>query len=161
MGEIAEGILNGDFDEQTGEYICRGHGYPRTLEVRNKSIGNTNTAINFLVSQRGNTQDDAIAIIIEYGKTLGITSKNKPVTKACKKINTNWKVFKNWYDNIYSKDDYVETVDVEEAKKEYSPLIYALSCQWSVSESVIEKWFENNDVRLQHPISLILINKYK
>lgn len=36
MGDIAEGILNGDFDEVTGEYIGEGDGYPRTFTRRVK-----------------------------------------------------------------------------------------------------------------------------
>lgn len=35
MGEIAEGLLNGDFDFYTGEYMGRGYGIPRT---KNKSL---------------------------------------------------------------------------------------------------------------------------
>lgn len=31
MGEIADAILNGDFDEVTGEYIGPGDGYPRSF----------------------------------------------------------------------------------------------------------------------------------
>lgn len=30
MGEIAEGLINGDFDFYTGEYLGRGYGIPRT-----------------------------------------------------------------------------------------------------------------------------------
>ena len=30
MGEIADGLINGDFDFHTGEYIGRGGGFPRT-----------------------------------------------------------------------------------------------------------------------------------
>lgn len=39
MGEWADGILDGDFDEETGEYIGPGDGYPRSLarEAREKS----------------------------------------------------------------------------------------------------------------------------
>lgn len=32
MGEIADAILNGDFDCVTGEYIGNGQGFPRTFE---------------------------------------------------------------------------------------------------------------------------------
>lgn len=32
MGEIADGLINGDFDEETGEYIGEGYGYPRSLQ---------------------------------------------------------------------------------------------------------------------------------
>lgn len=35
MGEIADGLINGDFDFYTGEYIGRGYGIPRT---KNKSF---------------------------------------------------------------------------------------------------------------------------
>lgn len=31
MGDISEGILNGDFDEVTGEYLGEGAGYPRSI----------------------------------------------------------------------------------------------------------------------------------
>jgi len=32
MGDIADGLIDGTFDEQTGEYLGEGPGYPRTLE---------------------------------------------------------------------------------------------------------------------------------
>lgn len=32
MGEMADAILNGDFDSVTGEYLGEGQGFPRTLE---------------------------------------------------------------------------------------------------------------------------------
>ena len=35
MGEIADGLINGDFDFYTGEYLGRGGGFPRT---GNKSL---------------------------------------------------------------------------------------------------------------------------
>lgn len=35
MGEIADSLINGDFDFYTGEYIGRGYGIPRT---KNKSL---------------------------------------------------------------------------------------------------------------------------
>lgn len=41
MGEIADGLINGDFDFYTGEYIGRGYGIPRT---RNKSLAWENRA---------------------------------------------------------------------------------------------------------------------
>lgn len=34
MGDIADSIINGEFDEQTGEYIGEPCGYPRTLGRR-------------------------------------------------------------------------------------------------------------------------------
>lgn len=37
MGEIADGLVNGDFDYITGEYIGRGIGIPRTRYSTRKS----------------------------------------------------------------------------------------------------------------------------
>lgn len=31
MGEIADGLIDGTFDEVTGEYLGEGPGYPRTM----------------------------------------------------------------------------------------------------------------------------------
>jgi hypothetical protein len=46
MGEIADGIINGDFDEQTGEYIGPGQGFPRTLQSSNS--GKLHGVTNYL-----------------------------------------------------------------------------------------------------------------
>ena len=37
MGEIAEMMLNGEMDCETGEYLGGGDGYPRTLEGAKKT----------------------------------------------------------------------------------------------------------------------------
>lgn len=42
MGDIADGIINGDFDEETGEYIGRGAGYPRSLQRDKRENNNRN-----------------------------------------------------------------------------------------------------------------------
>jgi hypothetical protein len=31
MGEIADGLINGDFDSITGEYLGEGYGFPRSI----------------------------------------------------------------------------------------------------------------------------------
>lgn len=41
MGDIADGILNGDFDEITGEYLGEGDGFPRTMEKGHYNSMNT------------------------------------------------------------------------------------------------------------------------
>lgn len=35
MGEIADGMINGDFDSLTGEYLGEGAGFPRTRQQDN------------------------------------------------------------------------------------------------------------------------------
>lgn len=54
MGDIADGILNGDFDQYTGEYLGEGDGYPRTSKDiqtqksrKNKSIRKAGQKIVF------------------------------------------------------------------------------------------------------------------
>lgn len=42
MGEIAEGLINGDFDFYTGEYIGRGYGFPRSSGFYYKRKNNPN-----------------------------------------------------------------------------------------------------------------------
>lgn len=39
MGEIADGIINGDFDSLTGEYIGEGYGFPRTRDREHAKAG--------------------------------------------------------------------------------------------------------------------------
>lgn len=34
MGDMADGIINGDFDEVTGEYLGPGDGYPRSIQEK-------------------------------------------------------------------------------------------------------------------------------
>lgn len=38
MGEIADGMINGDFDAETGEYLGEGFGFPR-VQRRGKIVG--------------------------------------------------------------------------------------------------------------------------
>lgn len=64
MGEIADGLINGDFDFYTGEYLGRGFGIPRT---KNNSLE---------WEKRSFTQSKAIAFkgVAKYvHKRLGLT----------------------------------------------------------------------------------------
>lgn len=50
MGEIAEGIISGDFDEVTGEYLGEGDGYPRSIH-RNSGTPNKNKITDELLGR--------------------------------------------------------------------------------------------------------------
>lgn len=50
MGEIAEGLINGDFDSITGEYIGEGFGYPRTRQKQNFVPSNKKKVLKILFS---------------------------------------------------------------------------------------------------------------
>lgn len=61
MGEIADGIINGDFDCVSGEWLGEGDGYPRTAEPNHPnsiSQGHSNSSqINGVLKfLRNNTQ---------------------------------------------------------------------------------------------------------
>jgi hypothetical protein len=84
MGEIAEGLINGDFDYITGEYIGRGMGFPRTATDRNRhdkksaykrmspserKIASIRKEIAILVNEGGVPLNDARKAMNEkYGK---------------------------------------------------------------------------------------------
>lgn len=52
MGEIAEGLINGDFDSVTGEYLGEGHGYPRSIYWNNKRTTNSVQGVKKYLSQK-------------------------------------------------------------------------------------------------------------
>lgn len=72
MGEIADSIINGDFDYITGEYISEGCGYPRT---KNTSSFSHSPKTN----QYGVTK--------QLWKTMN--ERTKSVYMACKGMNNN------------------------------------------------------------------------
>lgn len=83
MGEIADGLINGDFDELTGEYIGQGSGYPRRAggngygQAKKKKILDKTSSSGFLM-ELYNAQrllvDEGYIIIeirkIDYGYLL-------------------------------------------------------------------------------------------
>lgn len=77
MGDIADGILNGDFDEETGEYIGPGLGYPRSLargkrdrEKNYKHSSKLFGIINYLENQKLPKDSDWQMIIRDYNKAI-------------------------------------------------------------------------------------------
>ncbi len=73
MGDIADGIINGDFDELTGEYLGRGAGFPRSnyKEKHGKKKHNflpTLQAIQKILADNGYTV--SIQKPIDYGTQI-------------------------------------------------------------------------------------------
>lgn len=112
MGEIADGLINGDFDFYTGEYLGSGYGIPRT---GNRSLPwekrNTRTHINNIVptkeqsyngiknyiSMKWNGRPDAPRIrdlIMEYTGEKNIDLKQK-----CVEIQKDFQSFVKFIDN--------------------------------------------------------------
>lgn len=106
MGEIADGLINGDFDFYTGEYIGRGKGFPRS------AYGNPN--------QIRKSQDlrwkKIVIIMNNYGikphlhpqvlKDFGCTySGRKPLRNACFEVLNQIKKFNTFLNNYRVKQN--------------------------------------------------------
>jgi|SRR3954471_10244664 hypothetical protein len=98
MGEIADGLINGDFDFHTGEYIGKGGGFPRT---KAKTWGKKNFTLNGKVAIEGvqkslynklgiRGKETVAAIVNEYLPGDG-TLKQK-----CLEIQKDWNKFCQW-----------------------------------------------------------------
>lgn len=123
MGEIAESLLNGEFDEWTGEYIGPPVGYPRSLDPDHYSNyknkwNHPNYGKNpyngvtmwirskYHIGRRSNPQEVVQSMITKYytevlSKTV---PTKKPYGKIAHEISTNketWIQFKNWVINTY------------------------------------------------------------
>ena len=71
MGEIADSIINGDFDEISGEYLGRGQGFPRSIHRNDRKPNPVYGVTNYL-TQRGFKND---VIKVKIVKDF-LTSKN-------------------------------------------------------------------------------------
>lgn len=107
MGDIADGLINGDFDFYTGEYLGEGYGFPRThdksLDWEKKKIKYSNQTreravngvMNFLCNVKGYSTSDAELTIKWYAPEIGIESEI--VGEICFGIQKDFKKFKDWF----------------------------------------------------------------
>lgn len=105
MGEIADGLINGDFDFYTGEYLGRGYGIPRTYkkslpwERRSKKlvVDSKESAYNGVkkyITQKwsGSANMPTIrSVVSEYFGEPNIDLKNK-----CEEIQKDFGKFCQW-----------------------------------------------------------------
>ena len=98
MGEIADGLINGDFDFYTGEYIGRGFGIPRTknrsLEWEKKNFTQSKEVAfkgvkRFLKNRFQIT--DITPIVNEY-----LPIPDKSLKQKCLMIQQDWPSFLKW-----------------------------------------------------------------
>lgn len=111
MGEIADGLINGDFDFYTGEYIGRGYGIPRTLDrslpwERHSHKGRqSNGVLNFLQKKGIVRTEDAAAFLQQYVEHKGWDIQGKKfIRKVSIKIQENWSEFASWAGNKIAKE---------------------------------------------------------
>ncbi len=101
MGEIADAIINGELDYETGEYIGSPVGYPRRAIDHNPVAGVT----KFLKKYGYDTKAKRIEVIKEYCKSIiqprffGNTDK----MTMCTTISDNWGDFVKWFKSYRSK----------------------------------------------------------
>lgn len=112
MGEIAESLIDGEFDYITGEYIGPGVGYPRTMERPRKSgIQSFNGVFGYLQKHYkghlGNNPRNPHKMATETNKIMIRFLKENNLRHVDKgsysawHYNANivqdyWKVFKKW-----------------------------------------------------------------
>lgn len=112
MGEIADGLINGDFDFYTGEYLGRGDGFPRSkkgrIEFRNRGRRfrqnnftgkQKKQGVEFWLYDKGvKNAEIAHGIIREYVFYNDWQVPNKRfIQNACVKIQQNFPAFTKWY----------------------------------------------------------------
>jgi hypothetical protein len=102
MGDIADGMINGDFDSITGEYIGDGAGFPRTLTGNNEGDNSRHLAYlkckNLIIQWKvAKTIRLAIITIEDYAKKK--EWKNTRVGTICAMITAtkeSWNEFKEY-----------------------------------------------------------------
>ncbi len=124
MGDIADMILEGILDEQTGEYLGPAVGYPRTREKgcyntmgRYKGKGpaqsiknpqalpsdNPIGGVTHFMKINGIAQNDMGSILTEYCTEKYQMGKRQSYTVRCKKISEDFEPFKQWFLNKFIK----------------------------------------------------------
>lgn len=111
MGDIAEGLINGDFDFYTGEYIGNGGGYPRSYRGNPTDYVGTNSrdkkGLNkYLRINWGYPQDKHSKIVNSYLKEVKMVSNNCIKTSLNSKaslVQQDWNSFAKWCNKNLTK----------------------------------------------------------
>lgn len=96
MGEIAEGLVNGDFDYITGEYLGEGLGFPRTRHPERKSQDLSWKKVCGYMGTAGIKKNMRPKVLMDYGCTY--TGKH-PYRNACFEVLRDFDRFKKWLSN--------------------------------------------------------------
>lgn len=110
MGDIAESLLDGEFDYLTGEYIGEGVGYPRTLQSRHEIDSEKDRAYlqckNLILTwKNAKNIPEAIAIIRAYSISRGWQETNAgTIGKKLLNEPNGWKLFKEYLKTLPKLD---------------------------------------------------------
>lgn len=108
MGDIAEGILEGIFDEQTGEYIdddisrSGGSGYPRSMYAMTSTRNEVN-GIKKYIKKFNIDINDVNKVISSYCKENIKKKVNRPINEKCLEIQKDFPKFASWMKSNYNK----------------------------------------------------------
>jgi hypothetical protein len=101
MGEIADAIINGEFDMYTGEYLGEPCGYPRTIYYDNHFANDRSyRKVQHYMSQRGVKEHRHPEVLKAYGMPW---PRKSPLKKACMKVLQDYEAFKKWFDKNYAQ----------------------------------------------------------
>ncbi|MCC8153097.1 MAG: hypothetical protein LIP01_02095 [Tannerellaceae bacterium] len=92
MGEIADSLINGEFDYITGEYLGEPCGYPRTMEStprrRHTTYQKADQSIRAMIKSRG-AMSKHFPLINEFAELKGLEGLD--MIERCEAIFTKYK----------------------------------------------------------------------
>lgn len=94
MGDMADSLINGDFDFYTGEYIGRGYGFPRWRGMGNKKR-NAKSGVTKWLTVQGVTDKQAQTDLLR--KYLSMTTNNDTKEYMCIQISQDFDKFRKWF----------------------------------------------------------------
>lgn len=94
MAEIADMIINGDFDCETGEYIGEGQGFPRTTKKTRNRVTDWQGVKHYLQKFDVKKGQDCVEVTLRFAKESGI--KEKDMQKLSKIIQSDFAYFGTW-----------------------------------------------------------------
>jgi hypothetical protein len=100
MGDIADGLIDGDFDYISGEYLGKGFGVPRTLYRPRKSEDFAWKKVDGYMGTMGIKQHFRPQILKDYG--CNYTGKH-PYRNACFEVLKDFDKFKEYINKLNNK----------------------------------------------------------
>lgn len=97
MGEIADSLIDGDFDYITGEYLGKGGGFPRTRILTRKSEDLSWHKVTGYLNQQGIKNHLHPQFLKDYG--CNYTGKH-PLRNACFEVLKDFEKFKVYVEQI-------------------------------------------------------------
>jgi len=98
MGEIADSMINGEFDYITGEYIGRPTGYPRTNERYGKQDGKGNNpkwgVTNWLNNNGMSDRQEQMNLLTTDAISA---TDNDSKESLCLRVSQDFNAFKKWF----------------------------------------------------------------